>query len=434
MDWILIDFCLTDHLHTYGSATCVYLCVAAIDLYDHGCKDWYLLFKGRPVELEPKGKGRLPRDVYSTLLDLNICSVRPTRRECRAGRDKQRPISVIINQRPNEVTVSNQTAYTTCRGQVLENLSAVPPHNKSKITFSCLNVQSLRNKPDEFKDLVLDNKLDVVAITETWLYPIGDETAISQLTPTGYTFQHIPRCKLSYLTDTGSKHYRRGGGVGILYNSTLTVNIKSDINSYMYSTFECMQAEICSNSTSMHLVIVYRPEEDSSGHKQNFGSFLDEFESMIVDLLQLSDLVITGDFNVHFEDSSDSEANRFKSLLSSNSLSQHIKEPTHRQGHCIDLLITREISQIVSDSDIYLHPGLSWHHAIMCSLNLQRPKAPTASITTRRLKTIDISDLRNDLRSTLAELDFASTDVESCVESYNLSLSNILDKHAPTQT
>ena len=70
----------------------------------------------------------------------------------------------------------------------------------------------------------------------------------------------------------------------------------------------------------------------------------------------------------------------------------------------------------------------------MCSLNLQRPKAPTASITTRRLKTIDISDLRNDLRSTLAELDFASKDVESCVESYNLSLSNILDKHAPTQT
>ena len=96
--------------------------------------------------------------------------------------------------------------------------------------------------------------------------------------------------------------------------------------------------------------------------------------------------------------------------------------------------ITREISQIVSDSDIYLHPGLSWHHAIMCSLNLQRPKAPTASITTRRLKTIDISDLRNDLKSTLAELDFASKDVESCVESYNLSLSNILDKHAPTQT
>ena len=67
-------------------------------------------------------------------------------------------------------------------------------------------------------------------------------------------------------------------------------------------------------------------------------------------------------------------------------------------------------------------------------LKLQRPKAPTASITTRRLKTIDISDLRNDLRSTLAELDFASKDVESCVESYNLSLSNILDKHAPTQT
>ena len=45
-----------------------------------------------------------------------------------------------------------------------------------------LNTQSIRNKATEFVDLVMDNKYDIVAITETWLKPgdvvIGDITLL----------------------------------------------------------------------------------------------------------------------------------------------------------------------------------------------------------------------------------------------------------------
>ena len=266
----------------------------------------------------------------------------------------------------------------------------------------------------------MDNNLDVVAISETWLKPSGDEMAISELTPTGFSFQHIPR-----------QNGKSGGGVGILYRSALSVTVKHDVRSY--STFESIHAEISSNSKSLHLVTVYRPERDTSGRTWNFNLFLSEFESMIDDyLLHSSDIIFTGDFNVHVDDLTDSRANRFKSLLSSSGLFQYIDEPTHRQGHCLDLLITHENSQIVSD--IYIHPGLCWHYAVMCTLDLQRPPTPTVSITTRRLKAIDTSVFGADVRSSLAEIDFATLDVDSCVENYNQSLSCLLDKHAPSRT
>ncbi len=367
------------------------------------------------LSLNP-GKVPLPSDVHDTLLDLNISSVLPTRRGCRAGRDKQRPISPVTSVLNTEVTVSSKDAQT----RHLENLVAIPPNNESKLRFSCLNVQSLRNKTAEFSDFVIENMLDVVAITETWLKPDGDEIFISELNPPGYTFQHIARGD------------RRGGGVGLLYKSSLTVKIKFD-DDVSYSSFEYLRAEISSHSTTLYLVVVYRPELDSTGHRWNFGFFLSEFESMIDDyLLQPSDLIFTGDFNIHVNDLSDNEANRFKSLLSENGLFQHITEPTHRQGNCLDLLITRENSDTVSD--IYLHPGLSWHHAIMCMVSLQKPKTPSVTITTRRLKSIDINAFRADVNSSLAKIDFATMDVESCVESYNSSLSCVLDKHAPSQT
>ena len=154
---------------------------------------------------------------------------------------------------------------------------------------------------------------------------------------------------------------------------------------------------------------------------------------MIEDRLQQSsEIIITGDFNTHVDDPTDSEANQFKSVLSSNGLFQHITEPTHRQGHILDLLITREDSRLISNVD--LHPGLSWHHAILCSLNFQRPKTPTVTINTRRLTAIDITAFRTDIRSSLAKFDFTAMNVDSCVEKYNQSIGSVLDKHAPSRT
>lgn len=55
----------------------------------------------------------------------------------------------------------------------------------------------------------MDNDIDILAITETWLRPSNlDSLTIGDLTPTGYQFHHVAR-------DT------RGGGVGLLHKRSL---------------------------------------------------------------------------------------------------------------------------------------------------------------------------------------------------------------------
>ena len=51
--------------------------------------------------------------------------------------------------------------------------------------------------------------------------------------------------------------------------------------------------------------------------------------------------MITGDFNIHFNDPDDRHARRLSALLETFGLVQSVSQPTHRQGNTLDLLITR---------------------------------------------------------------------------------------------
>ena len=92
---------------------------------------------------------------------------------------------------------------------------------------------------------------------------------------------------------------KTGGGVALLFRSSLSVSMKNDNIDYL--TFESLHAEITCNSRSVRLVNIYRPERDVDGKHVNFSSFLQEFEKLIVNyLLHPSDIILTGDFN-HWE-------------------------------------------------------------------------------------------------------------------------------------
>jgi len=67
------------------------------------------------------------------------------------------------------------------------------------------NARSVRNKSDEICDFVVENDLDVCAISETWLSGNdSDKIVCGDITPTGYSLKHMPR------------KGRRGGGVALL--------------------------------------------------------------------------------------------------------------------------------------------------------------------------------------------------------------------------
>ena len=70
-----------------------------------------------------------------------------------------------------------------------------------------LNTRSINEKESSICELITDNQLDFVALTETWC---TDKSSVSLglIQPPGYSVIHLPR------------HDRRGGGVGLIYRDS----------------------------------------------------------------------------------------------------------------------------------------------------------------------------------------------------------------------
>ena len=57
----------------------------------------------------------------------------------------------------------------------------------------CFNSQSCRQKASDIHELNIPNDVDVLMLTETWLYPQGDEAYIAAMNPAGCDFHLFPR-------------------------------------------------------------------------------------------------------------------------------------------------------------------------------------------------------------------------------------------------
>lgn len=58
--------------------------------------------------------------------------------------------------------------------------------------------------------------------------------------------------------------------------------------------------------------------------------------------------MICGDFNIHVDCNDDEDALLFSDLLESVGLQQHIYQPTHNNGHTLDLILTRYSDSIIN--------------------------------------------------------------------------------------
>ena len=60
-----------------------------------------------------------------------------------------------------------------------------------------LNVSSAQNKPSLIADFIVENELDVLALTETWLKDTDSNQSrtVSEMTPSGYKCLHVPRSR-----------------------------------------------------------------------------------------------------------------------------------------------------------------------------------------------------------------------------------------------
>ena len=214
------------------------------------------------------------------------------------------------------------------------SLNPGPSGSNERINIATMNVRSIKPKTAPFTEYVTSKNLDIVAVTETWLKHDETKSTIPNISPLSYLFFHEPRAD-----------QRAGGGVGILVSGQL----KTDIHPLSsFKTFEAISARIGNKSFSGFVVCLYRLQNGTC-------QFFDGFQDLLENIIALHDILyILGDFNLHL-DNSNRNTNKFNEILTCFDLKQHGNFPTQVHGHCLDLLITKRISNSIGSR--YLKPS-----------------------------------------------------------------------------
>ena len=325
---------------------------------------------------------RLPIALFSHIKELGI--IKHAHRGCRAGVSKHKRTSANY-----------------------------PSVNNAKLGL--LNSRSARSNADLVKDHLLDYDLDMLALTETWFKPGELDPLAASAIPPGYKLHHVPRKN------------RKGGGVALFFKSLLDISPAPKPRKTP-STFEFMEVTLLLHATNTRIIVVYRPPPSKKA-RAPFSVFLQEFSDLL-DRVAIStgNLIVLGDFNVHWEVKNHPNTRNLHDLLERHNLQQRVTSMTHSSGHIIDFVITRScesVVQSVSTSDM-----VTDHAAIHCELNLAKPKRNRTMVQYRKVKAVDRAAFIQDIVDSPLAVSPASA-LDALVEQYDSELESILDNHAP---
>lgn len=290
-----------------------------------------------------------------------------------------------------------------------------------QLSLATLNVCSMRNKSATLTDILVSRDLDVFALTESWHEQEGD-LAVRMSCPTGYKSLDVPRSSSAI-----GRRKKRGGGVVLLYKDGITAKRLKFANAP--STFELLGASMTCAGSTFIVVVIYRPGGESVDNQ-----FYDELTDVLEQLSTYScPVVITGDLNLHLDVSDGRDACRFHELLDAFGMHQSVAMPTHRDGHTLDVVVTRSDLSLPT-VDVRPSNEFSDHSLILFQLPLPRPPLQYVDVSTRAWKKFDGENFRADLLdSQLCVLpeSVKSASVDELMDVYDCTMSTLLDKYAP---
>ncbi|ELT95795.1 hypothetical protein CAPTEDRAFT_210712 [Capitella teleta] len=73
-------------------------------------------------------------------------------------------------------------------------------------------------------------------------------------------------------------------------------------------------------------------------------------------------------------------------------LQQHVTDPTHKSGHTLDLMLSRNEEELISSVEVLDH-GFPDHYAVLASLTVKKPPLLEETITYRNIKSIFLDAL-----------------------------------------
>ena len=282
------------------------------------------------------------------------------------------------------------------------------------LTLVVCNTQSIKNKDTLLLDHLVNVKLDLCLITDTWLSNSDDAwIATSDIMCNGYKLSNVNR------------NHKRGGGLALAYKNNLDVKLSlhGQSHSFEYAVWKC-------NISNMLLTLVgiYHPPY-SDMTKVTDAMFLDGLaEFLETTLTTYSNIVVSGDFNLHIDDISNLDAQVFLDLMTVFGLQNHVHFKMHISGHTLDLILNECISQ-VSIKNVEHSQFLLDHLSIVAHLSVDKTPLKKKECNYRKINKIDLDDMSHCLEEAFES--FENDDLDLMVSEYERILNTVLNELAP---
>jgi len=196
------------------------------------------------------------------------------------------------------------------------------------------------------------------------------------------------------------------------------------VNTAQYSTFEHIAVFLHGSALKSLFVVIYRPGSSTAS-----TIFFDELADLLNLTTSYSSVVVMGDVNLHLDMQTASSTSSFSSLLAANNLVQVVQSPTHTAGHLLDIVAVGSGTAVTSVN--VPPPFLSDHSMIDVALDLCCANHHGfRSTICRSWRSFSYDDFERDLlQSDLIRS--PPNDVHELVIAYDVTLSSLLDVHAP---
>ena len=329
--------------------------------------------------------------------------------------------SSIINSTPSLLPSNKSNQHCSSTPIISKSNPVTSKFNKVNsgkwLNFITLNCQSLRKKTHELKAILLDQKIDVVILQETWLYE-GDSSVYTEFEEMGYKTIKLERVS------------KKGGGLAIFIRNDKHTKLKVFYN-FKYQSFENLFCSANFGKNNILIANIYRPPSLSK------SNFVMEFEDFLGKLLEQNGTVfIFGDLNINLL-TKDNIIDKFLNILSLNGISQLTKTPT--RGNAILDYILAPTCQLPSLKTFSPNSDFSSDHKPLFLRYKQNKDHIVFKPITKKFRDyscIDYNDFRNKIiNSDLCNLNKIETlTANECVEMYNTTISKIFNQICPLKT
>ena len=275
------------------------------------------------------------------------------------------------------------------------------------------NINSLRNKFNDLKEIFSKSLPDILVFAET---KIDNHFSNSQFLMENY-FE--PSRKDKTKNSGGIIEYIRKG------------IIRKRLESLELIEFESIASEITISKQKFYLLSFYRTER-LENKLTNIKKFIQELYNILNKVTQKYDnMIIMGDINIDLHDKKATGFKEFKELMDTFGLKNIIKDKTcffRENESSIDCILTNNSRKFFNSSSFEL--GVSdCHKCISTFLKVQTVRKKTKIISYRSLKNLKQEAFLADLSMIIKSICYDTSD--TAINSLSNILIELLDRHAP---